>query len=330
MRVLVTGGSGFIGRHLCRALIAAEHHVRVLTRQDDIFGLPDTATILRIDNLSASTPWMDILGDVDAVIHLAARTHVISEFETDPMAAYRKINVDTTRHLARSAVSAGVKRFIFISSIKVNGEMTKKQPFSIDDVPAPSDPYGITKMEAEFEIARAAEGTEMSTVILRPPLVYGEGVRGNFLSLMTALAERRWLPLGSISNRRSLLYVGNLTSAILTALENLGNKKQIFLLRDGEDMSTTELCRRLAKALGAKANLIPAPPFLLHLCGFISGKSPAITKLTTSLEINDSPIRRELDWKPEVTVDQGLALTAAWYKSRVIDSKTCLEDIHSA
>ena len=315
MRVLITGANGFVGRHLCPLLLDAGHEVVAAIRHDSAPGLPDAVRIFNVGDLTPGTYWRDAMQGIDAVVHLAARTHVMEETAANPMMAYRRINVEVTRRLVMEAALLGVKRVVLMSSIKVNGEATHGAPFTAADAPAPEDPYGITKRDAEIETRRATEGTNTDFVTLRAPLVYGAGVQGNFLALMQAISAGQWLPLGMIANRRSLIHAGNLAGAIKCAVEQPAAAGKTYLVRDGEDLSTTQLCRRLGKALGTPAKLLPVPAGLLRLAGRIAGKGPHIARLTGSLEVDDAPIRAELGWRPAHGVDQGLELTAAWFKS---------------
>jgi len=316
VRVLVTGATGFVGRHLCPTLLEGGHEVVAATRNDTPVGLAAGVAHVAVGELTPGTYWRSALEGIDAIVHLAARTHVMHETATNPEMAYRRINVEATRRLANEAAVLGIKRLVMMSSVKVNGESTAGAPFSAADAPAPEDAYGRTKRDAEIELARATEGTSTQAVVLRSPLVYGAGVKGNFLTLMEAVAAGRTLPLGSIDNSRSLLYAGNLASALRTALEHPDAAGQTYLVRDGEDLSTAGLVRRIAAALGVKPRLLPVPAGLLRVAGKLTGKGPAIARLTGSLRVDDAPIRAELGWRPPFTVDQGLELTAAWFKSR--------------
>ncbi len=316
VRVLITGANGLVGRHLCPLLIDGGHEVVAAIRHDTAPALPDAVRVFNVGDLTPGTFWRDAMGGVDAVVHLAARTHVMEETAANPMMAYRRVNVESTRRLVTEAAVLGIRRVVLMSTIKVNGEATHGQPFTAADTPAPEDPYGISKRDAEIELKRATEGTNTAPVVLRAPLVYGAGVKGNFLALMEAIAAGRRLPLGMIDNRRSLVHAGNLASALKCAVEHPAAAGHTFLVRDGEDLSTTALCRRLGAALGTPAKLLPVPVGLLRLAGRITGKGPAISRLTGSLEIDDTPLRADLGWQPPVSVDQGLELTAAWFKSR--------------
>jgi nucleoside-diphosphate-sugar epimerase len=316
VRVLVTGANGFVGRHLCPLLVEAGHEVVAAIRHDSAPGLPDAVRVWHVGDLTPGTFWRDAMQGVDAIVHLAARAHVMEETAPNPMMAYRRINVEATRRLVMEAALLGVKRVVLMSSIKVNGEATHGQPFTAEDVPAPEDPYGKSKRDAEIETRRATEGTNTDFVVLRAPLVYGAGVKGNFLTLMEAIAAGKWLPLGMIANQRSLLHAGNLAGALKCAVENPAAAKRTFLVRDGEDLSTAALCRRIGKALGRPAKLLPVPPALLRLAGRLTDKGPQVARLTGSLVVDDRPLRDDLGWQPTFSVDQGLELTAAWFKSR--------------
>jgi nucleoside-diphosphate-sugar epimerase len=251
------------------------------------------------------------MNGVDSVVHLAARTHVMRDTAADPLAEYRRINVTGTQALAEAAQAAGVRRFIFLSSIKVNGEGTTLRPYSETDAPCPEDAYGVSKREAELALSAAA--ADMETVVLRPPLLYGPGVKGNFLRLMRAIERGMPLPLGSIHNHRSLLYVGNLVDAIMLSLDHPAAAGKTYLVADDEGISTPGLVRAIAAAMHRPARLLPFPPPLLRFAGAITGKSAAVSRLLGSLQIDSSKIRRELGWQPRHTLKEGLRPTAEWY-----------------
>jgi nucleoside-diphosphate-sugar epimerase len=316
VKVLVTGANGFVGQSLCPVLLGAGHEVVAAIRHDTAPELPAAVKCINVGSLTLGTYWRDALDGVDAIVHLAARTHVMDEAADNPEMAYRQLNVEVTRRLANEAALLGVKRFIFLSSIKVNGERTDGAPFTQDDPAAPEDAYGRTKRDAEIELTRGTEGTSTETCILRAPLVYGPGVKGNFLKLLGAVAAGKLLPLGMIDNRRSLIYVGNLSSAIATALTHPDAAGQIYLVSDGEDLSTAALVVRMAKALGTPPRLLPVPAAILRLAGRLTGRGPVISRLTGSLQVDSNPLRQNLGWKPPFSVDQGLEQTATWYKSR--------------
>jgi nucleoside-diphosphate-sugar epimerase len=295
-RILITGARGFVGSALCPLLQGRGHIVE--------------AAAQRLDDPQAVWP----LAGIDAVVHLAARVHVMQDDADDPWEAFRRVNTEGTRRLAEQAAAAGVRRLVFLSSIKVNGEATKAaDAFREDGVPAPADAYGRSKWQAERDLAEVASATGLEVVILRPPLVYGPGVKANFLALVRACARRLPLPLGAVDNRRSLIGLGNLVDALALCVEHPGAAGRTYLVRDGEDLSTPELVRRLSAALGVVPRLLPVPPALLRLAGGLAGKGPAVERLLGSLTIDDSCIRRELGWVPPETVDDGLAATARWF-----------------
>jgi nucleoside-diphosphate-sugar epimerase len=255
------------------------------------------------------------------VVHLAARTHVIRDTAAEPRAEYRRLNVEGTRTLAHAAQTAGVRRFIFLSSIKVNGEATTVRPFTENDTPQPEDAYGISKWEAELALRAAA--ASMETVVLRPPLLYGPGVKGNFLRLMRAIERGVPLPLGSIHNRRSVLSLGNLVDAMIVCLDHPAAAGQTYLLADDENPSTPELVRAIAAALHKRARLVAFPPQLLRIAGAVTGKSAAVSRLLGSLQIDSSRIRGELGWKPRQALAEGLSQTAEWYYRKLAaDNRT--------
>ena len=255
------------------------------------------------------------LQGVRAVFHLAARVHVMTDQASDPLQEFRRVNVGWTDQLARSAALQGVRRFVYLSSIKVNGEQTVV-PFTEQDPPKPQDPYGVSKWEAEQAFARVSTQTGMETVVVRSPLVYGPGVRGNFLQLLNILRLGIPLPLASIRNQRSLVYLGNLVDALARCLQDPRAAGRTYLVSDGEDLSTPELIRRLGAATGSKVCLWPCPTSLLYWIGQVAGKRGMIDRLVGSLQVNSSKIQTELDWHPPFTVDAGLSATTAWFRTR--------------
>jgi nucleoside-diphosphate-sugar epimerase len=306
--VLVTGANGFVGSALCEALAATAHRVRRAVR----VARPGLSDAVAIGDIGPDTNWGPALKGVGSVVHLAARTHVLHETASDAQAEYRRINVEGTRRLAQMAAQAGVRRLVFMSSIKVNGEATGR-PFTERDVPRPEDAYGHSKWETEQALAQVTAETGLEVAVLRPPLVYGPGVKGNFLRLMDTVARGTPLPLGSIANRRSLIYVGNLVDAIIKALDAPGAAGRTYLVSDGEDISTPDLVRALAQALGVRPRLLPCPPALLQFGAALAGKRAELARLTGSLQVDNTTLRRELDWRPRCTLAQGLAETARWY-----------------
>jgi nucleoside-diphosphate-sugar epimerase len=256
------------------------------------------------------------LSNVSTVVHLAARVHVLDDPAADPLAAYREVNVDGALRLARSAADAGVRRFVFVSSIKVNGEATHGAPFTEASPPNPVDPYGISKWEAEQGLRQIAGETGLEVVILRPPLVYGPGVKANFRRLLAGVDRGAPFPFGAIHNRRSLVFVGNLADAIVSAVEHPAAAGETFLVSDGPAVSSPELVRAIAHALGRRPRLLDVPPSLLTLAGRVLRRDAVVQRLLGSLEIDSSRIRTTLDWTPPYTMQQGLAETASWWRAR--------------
>jgi len=309
--VLVTGASGFVGRALCEALAASGRRVKRALRMAQP-GLPDAVAV---GDIGGGTDWRSALEGVNSVVHLAARTHVLREAAADPLAEYRRVNLDGTRRLAQQAGQAGVRRLVFVSSIKVNSEVTGR-PFTEDDAPQPEDAYGVSKWEAEQALARIAGETGLQVSVLRPPLVYGPGVKGNFLRLMGLVARGMPLPLASFANRRSLIYVGNLVDAVVKAIDVPAAAGRTYLVSDGEDVSTPDLVRAIARALGVAPRLLPCPPAVLRAGAALTGKRAELARLTGSLQADGARAHRELDWRPRHTLAQGLAATARWYYSQ--------------
>ncbi len=262
--------------------------------------------------LGADSDWSSTLARVNIVVHTAARVHVMHDTAVDPLAEFRALNVAGTLAVARQAARAGVRRFVFLSSVKVNGEATVAgRRFAADDAPAPVDPYGVSKLEAEQGLFTLAAETGMEVVIIRPPLVYGPGVKANFLSMMRWLARGVPLPLGAVRhNRRSLVALDNLVDLIVTCLDHPAAVNQVFLAGDGEDLSTTDILRRLAAAMGVPARLLPVPVGVLEAVAALLGKRHVVQRLCGSLQVDISKTRRLLDWTPPVTVDEGLRRTA--------------------
>ena len=320
MRLAVTGADGFVGRHVCRTALARGIAVRPIVRDEtcaERFGGLCTcaSSPVVVGDIGPSTDWTAALDGVDAVVHLAARVHVMDEAAEDPLEAYREINVHGTEHLARSASAAGVSRFVFVSSVKVNGESTTgRAPFSERDVPAPEDPYGVSKHEAEQALARVGAETTLETVVVRPPLVYGPGVGGNLSRLLGMIAGGRPIPLGSVRNRRSLIGVENLADVLVLCSMHPAAAGRTFMVSDGDDVSTADLVRRLAEGMGRPSRLVPVPLFLLKSGLGMIGKSEVYDRLAGSLEVDASVVRTVLDWTPPVPVRQGLLDTAAWFR----------------
>ena len=314
MRVLVTGATGFVGRSLCTRLLAAGCVVRGTLLADEYpVSLVKGAGPVPIDPLGPVTPWQHAVGDIDTIIHLAARVHVMDDPAADPLTEFRTVTTEGTKHLAREAANAGVKRLVFVSSIKVNGE-DSPTPYSETSRAQPADPYGISKWEAEQALREIGAETGLQVIIVRPTLVYGPGVKANFLNMMKILSRGIPLPLASIRNTRSLIYVGNLVDALVACVTHPEAAGKTYLVSDGEDISTPDLIRRAASALGVPALLLPFPPSLMLLAGKLTGKGAAVNRLMGSLTVDSSKIRRELGWRPPFTMDEGLRETASWFK----------------
>jgi len=313
--LLVTGASGFVGRALCGRLLAEGARVRgtLLAGEEPAALLPGVEPA-PVEPLAADTPWEQALAGVDTVLHLAARVHLMADGSLEPLAEYRRVNTAGTRRLAEQAAQAGVRRLVFVSTVKVNGEESG-EPYTESSPPLPSDPYGVSKWEAEQALREIEAQGRLEVVVVRPTLVYGPGVRANFLNLVRTVQGGAPLPLGSLANRRSLLYLGNLTDALLTCARHPGAAGRTYLLSDGEDVSTPELLRLTACALGKKARLFPFPPRLMELAGRLTGKSAQLSRLTGSLTVDSSRIRAELGWRPPFTLREGLQATADWYLS---------------
>jgi UDP-glucose 4-epimerase len=260
----------------------------------------------------------DLLSGVDVVVHCAARVHVMDELHADPLAAFRAVNVNGTLNLARAAARAGTKRFVFLSSVKVHGESTLCwRPFTADAALCPVDSYAVSKIEAEIALMALAAETGLEVVIVRPPLVYGPGVKANFHSMMVWLDRGIPLPLGAIRNRRSLVALDNLVDLLMVCLDHPRAVGQAFLVSDGEDLSTTELLRRLGVALGKPARLVPVPAVLLSSAGALLGKRAVVERICGSLQVDIGKTRSLLGWSPPVSVDEALAMTAADFVKRL-------------
>jgi nucleoside-diphosphate-sugar epimerase len=314
MNFLVTGASGFVGRSLCTRLLVDGHAVRgTLLASETAAMLVQGVEPTTIEPLGPDTAWWHALNDVDTIIHLAARVHVMDERTADPLASFRLVNVEGTARLAREAAKAGVKRLVFVSSVKVHGEEAPT-PYDENSSCNPQDPYGVSKMEAEQALRRIEAETGLEVVIVRPPLVYGPGVKANFLRMVQVIARGLPLPLASIANRRSLLYVGNLANALATCVIHPKAAGQTYLVSDGKAVSTPELIRSVAAVMGVPARLFPMPVAVMQLAGILTGKKTAVQRLAGSLAVDSSKIRQELGWVPPFTMEEGLKETAEWFK----------------
>ncbi|MEH8021227.1 SDR family oxidoreductase [Rheinheimera metallidurans] len=315
--VVITGANGFVGTALLREAQRLGYCTTAVTRSPLAFGF--AAHNILLSQLDANTDWCSLLVEAkpDVVIHTAARVHQMNDSAEDPMQAFRAVNTAGTLNLARQAAALGVKRFIFISSVKVNGEQTLTDNiFNASHQPNPIDPYGISKAEAEAGLRSIAEQTNMEVVIIRPPLVYGQGVKGNFSSMMH-LAEKNYpLPLGAIHNKRSLVALDNLLDLIITCINHPKAANQTFLVSDDQDISTTELLQMMTLAAGKNPWLIPVPMSWLQLAGKLTGKQAVIDRLCGNLQVDISHTKETLGWMPPITVEEGI-------KRCFIEEKLC-------
>lgn len=319
-RVLVTGANGFVGSALCHRLSQIGCLVRKAVRDQSKLPQEQRAQCRDVEwvvlhDQSTEFETQQALQGVQAVIHLAARVHVLTDRATDPLREYCRVNADWTTRLAQAAVGQGVRRFVYMSSVKVHGEESRG-PLTEEDSPNTQDPYGASKWKAEQTLARVVAGTKMELTVVRSPLVYGPDVGGNFFALMNVLYRGVPMPLALADNRRSLIYRGNLVDALIQCLRDARAAGRTYLVSDGEDLSTPELIRRLARALRLSSRLWPVPLPVLRWLGWIVGKETMIDRLIGSLQVDSSRIRRELNWSPPYVVDQGLEATAAWFRGR--------------
>ncbi|HMK14608.1 MAG TPA: SDR family oxidoreductase [Burkholderiales bacterium] len=312
---LITGATGFIGQAACEQLLARGWAVKgtVRSSSQNVAGLPAGVIPCSVDSLGPGTDWRAALSGIDVIVHLAARVHIMKEIAEDSLMEFRQVNTHATERLARMAVQTGVRRLVFLSTIKVNGENTGNRAFTEEDMPNPQDDYALSKWEAEQALKRVASDTGLDVVILRAPMVYGPGVKGNFLRLLQAVQRGMPLPLASIHNRRSIIFLDNLVEAIIICMTHPQAKSKTYLVCDDEHMSTRELISRIARALGKSAKLWPFPAELLRFAAMLAGKSSEADKLLGSLLVDSSKIRSELSWKPSASLDRGLAETARWF-----------------
>ena len=302
--VLITGANGFVGRALITEVIFQQFNAVAALRQFSS-KLPSDVDQYEVGSISTATDWSKSLQNVDIVIHLAARAHIINESSDEPLTEFRKTNVEGTLNLARQAADAGVKRFIFNSSIGANGNYNT-EPFLETDEVNPQEPYAISKVEAELGLLALAEETGMEVVIIRPPLVYGVNAPGNFASLIKWIKKGIPLPFGAIYNQRSFVALDNLINFIIHCIEHPKAANGIFLISDGEDVSTTDLLRKVAHAFGKKSLLLPVPVSLMTFFARLLGKGDIANRLFGSLQVDSSKARDLLGWKPVVTMDEQL------------------------
>jgi nucleoside-diphosphate-sugar epimerase len=318
VKVLVTGANGFVGRAVCEHLRSAGIPSREAVRMALPSNPPeDSASPERvvIGEISGSTDWGAALEGITHIVHLAGWAHALHASPAQIERGCWTVNVDGSTQLVRQAVAAGVRRFVFLSSVKAAAERSGALPLSETIQPVPEDAYGASKLAAEQGIKKLSRGTGMETVVLRPPLVYGPGVRANFLRLLRLVDRGIPVPLGAVRNRRSLVYLGNLVDAIETCIVSPAGAGQTFFVSDGEDVSTPELIRRLASALGRPARLLPVPTSLLKIGASLAGMRPELARLADSLVLDTAKICTVLGWKPPFTLDRGLRETVAWYRA---------------
>lgn len=315
MRVLITGASGFVGGRLVNVLASEGSFELYAAARQDISDSP--AIVRTVEDFCSEAKVTPLVEGIDVIVHAAARVHVMNDKSADPLEAFRKVNVEGTLNLARAAASAGAKRFIFISSIKVNGEGTLKGfPFTADSTPAPIDAYGISKLEAEQALKELALATNMEVVIIRPVLVYGPGVKANFLNMMRWIDKGIPLPFGAIHNRRSLVFIDNLVDLIRVCIVHPAAANQTFLVSDGVDVSTTLLLRKMATALNKTSRLLAVPSSLLELGASLVGKKSLSQRLCGSLQVDITKTTKLLGWTPPVSIDQALRDTASAFKEQ--------------
>ena len=307
MNILITGANGFVGCFLSTKLAESGFNVIAVTRTSSEFS-SEIKHIIK-PKINDQTSWHDALTGCDVVIHLAARVHVMNEQSNNPLQAFLDVNLHGTINLAKQAIAAGVKRFVYVSSIKVNGEYTEGTGFTERDIPNPKDSYAVSKWRAEEALLELSKTTGMEVVIIRPTLVYGAGVKANFLRLLEVINKSLPLPLANINNQRSMIYIGNLVDALMACATHPNAANQTYLVSDDESVSTPVLIRLLAKSLGKRCFVFPFPIFIMKFLAGLLGKSAAVDRLTQSLVIDSSKIRRELGWVPPYSLQQGLDKT---------------------
>jgi nucleoside-diphosphate-sugar epimerase len=313
-KILISGASGFIGKALCKKMLRKGWEVRGAVRFEKLMhNLPDGVKPVFIGSIGPNTEWGRATSNIDMVVHLAAQVHKIRNDSKDPFSEYRCVNVEGTKFLARAAADNGIKRFVYLSTVKVNGE-GKTTSYNEKDKPEPIGPYAVSKWESENVLHAIGYETDLEVVIIRSPLVYGPRVKANFLRLLKVIDRGIPLPLASVNNRRSLIYLENLVDAIITCIKHPKATGQTYLVSDGKDVSTPELIRLISKAMGRKSQLFPLPPIMLKTIGKIASRSAEIDRLIGSLCVETCKIRTMLGWNPPYTPEEGIRKTVLWYK----------------
>ena len=316
MRICLTGSTGFVGKKLSNHLLKNYHQILAPIRNVNLEILPQHKNLnfIHADDKGINKDYSQSLTKVDLVIHCAARAHIMKENENDSLQLYREVNVYDTLNLAKQAVSHGVRRFIFLSSVKVNGEQTlPSKSFKHDDIPKPEDPYGISKFEAEEALRNLSNETGMEIVIIRAPLVYGEGVKGNFMRLLDLCNKEIPLPFANINNSRSMVSIDNLINLIMLCMDHPKAAGEVFLISDEQNISTKELIRKIKKFMNKSERLFPLPLFIFKLLGHLLRKPSEINRLLGSLTVDTSHARKVLGWKPILSLEEGLEKTIHWY-----------------
>jgi nucleoside-diphosphate-sugar epimerase len=318
-QILVTGADGFVGRYVCRKLVESGFNPRAGIRDLGLWpglchSVPGLTEFSVMGDLGKVRNLQDSLAGVSVVVHLAARVHLMKDTAADPLREYRRVNVEGTKSVARAAVDAGVRRIIFVSTTKVHGEATLEKPFSEDMQCKPQDPYSVSKWEAEEALRAIAAESGIEVVIVRPPLVYGPGVRGNFLRLIRLVDRGIPIPLPNCKNKRSLLGVENLADFLVHCVDHQKAAGESFLVKDSEDVSTRELVTRLARVMARPIRYLPIPESIIRIAATMSMKRSTVGRLLDSLVIDSRKAQQKLRWVPPVTLDDGLAMTARWYR----------------
>lgn len=313
--VMLTGSTGFVGSALLAELKRLPDFRVVSAVRSDASNSSDDVVV--VGNIDGTTDYSSALSGVNVVVHAAARAHIMHDEVVNPLEEYRKVNVEGTLNLAKQAAAAGVKRFVYISSIKVNGESTTGLSASTEvDSTRPEDPYGVSKYEAEVGLRLLAKETGLEVVIIRPPLVYGPGVKANFLSLLKLSATGLPLPFGSVNNKRSMVYVGNLVDLIVRCINHPSAANETFLVSDGDDVSLRSLLTMMRSAMGRSARLVPVPVGLFKLAGALTGRRGVVDRLVGDLQVDSTKARKLLEWEPPFTVIQGIEVTVADFMSK--------------